>query len=59
MDNKSQVLEQAAACRALAKRARHLAGTLVDGPDRKELIGYANELESQASSLERQEKVSD
>jgi hypothetical protein len=59
MDNASQVLKQAADCRALAKRARRLAGTFTDGPDRDELLGYANELEAQASSLERQKKALD
>jgi hypothetical protein len=49
-----ELLKQAAQCRDLAKRARRLAGTLVDGPDMDELLGYTQELEAQASSLEKQ-----
>ena len=54
MNNASRIAEQAAACRTLAERALRLAGTLVDGPDRDELLRYAKELEAQASSLEKQ-----
>jgi len=54
MNNASRMSEQAAACRASAERARRLAETLVDSPDRNELLGYAKELEAQASSLEKQ-----
>jgi hypothetical protein len=46
--------KRATECRDLAKRARRLAGTFVDGPDQAELLGYAEELEAQASSLEKQ-----
>ena len=49
-----ELLKRAAQCRDLAKRARRLAGTLVDGPDMDELLGYTQELEAQASSLEKQ-----
>ena len=49
-----ELLKQAAQCRDLAKRARRLAGTLVDSPDMDELLGYAQELEAQAGSLEKQ-----
>jgi hypothetical protein len=54
MNNASRISEQAAACRALAERARRLAGTFVDGPDRNDFLDYAKELEAQASSLEKQ-----
>lgn len=49
---KAPHVEQTAASRDLAKRARRLAGTFVDGPDRDRLLVYANELETQAAELE-------
>lgn len=54
MHNASPMVEQVAAYRALAKRAQLLAGTLVDGPDRDELLRYAEEFEAQATSLEKE-----
>ena len=48
-----ELLKQAAECRGLAKRARRLANTFVDGPDQNELLGYAQELEAQANTLEK------
>ena len=52
MKKASPVSQQAADCRALAERARRLAGTLLDGPDKDELLRYAKELETRASGLE-------
>ena len=54
MEKAIELRKQAVECRGLAKRARRLAGTFVDGPDRAELLGYAQELEAQATSLEKQ-----
>jgi cob(I)alamin adenosyltransferase len=56
---KAPQAEQAAACRALARRARRLAGTLVVDRDRDDLIGYANELEAQAEELEAARPLTD
>ena len=53
-----ELLKQAAECRGLAERARRLAGTFLDGPDKDELLGYAEELEAQATSLEKQATIS-
>jgi hypothetical protein len=50
--SKAPQVEQAANARELAKRARRLAGTLMDGPDKDGLLDYANELEAQAAALE-------
>jgi hypothetical protein len=44
--------EQAASARDLAKRAKRLAFTFVDGPDRDLLLRYAEELDAQAADLE-------
>ena len=54
MANASQLLKQAAACRDLAKQARRLAFTFIDGPDRERLLRYAEELDGQADALEKQ-----
>jgi hypothetical protein len=51
MANASQVAEQAAAWRESANRARRLAGTFHDGPDRDRLLQYAEELEEKAARL--------
>lgn len=52
MAKASQLMEQAAAYRELAKRARRLAGSFVDGPDRDRLLEYAKELDEKAAGLE-------
>lgn len=49
---KTSQVEQAMASRDLAKRARRLAGTFMDGPDKDRLLQYASELEAQAAELE-------
>jgi hypothetical protein len=49
----SQQYEGPTAYRALAKRARRLAATQIDGPVRDELLRYAEELEKQADELEQ------
>ena len=49
MTKASHLMEQAAACRELGKRARRLAGTFVDGPDRDRLLQYAKELDEKAA----------
>lgn len=51
MNKASRISQQAADCRALAERARRLAGTLLDGPDKDELLRYAKELETRACGL--------
>jgi hypothetical protein len=55
MAKESQLAEKTAACRDLAKRARRLAGTFLDGPDKDRLIQYAEDLDEQAAGLEAQE----
>jgi hypothetical protein len=45
-------LDQAAATRDLARRGRHLAQALPQGPDRSRLLQYAEDLEEQANRLE-------
>lgn len=45
---------EAAAWRELAKRARRLAGNLLDGPDRDSLLQYSEELEEKATKLDVQ-----
>jgi hypothetical protein len=52
MADKSHVEVQAAAWRELAERARRLAGSLLDGPDRDRLLNYSAELEQKAAGLE-------
>jgi len=47
------LLEKAADCRHLAKRARRLAGTFIDGPDRPRILQHAEELEARAVALEK------
>ena len=47
------LMEQMVECKDLAKRARRLAGTFTDGPDRARLQRYAEELEGQATALEK------
>jgi hypothetical protein len=50
---KSHLEVQATAWRELAKRARRLAGTLLDDPARERLLNYlAAELEEKAAQLE-------
>jgi hypothetical protein len=53
MAQASQLPEQAATCRDLARRARRLAGTLLDGPDRDRLLQYVDEMEQRTGELER------
>lgn len=52
MASKPHLEVQAAAWRELAKRARRLAGGLLDGPDRDRLLNYAGQLEQKAAGLE-------
>ena len=54
MAKASQLPEQAAACRDLARRAKRLAGTFLDGQDRERLLQYAEELEQRAGQLEQE-----
>jgi hypothetical protein len=54
MVNAFDLLKQAAGCRDLAKLARRLAGTLLDGPDRDRLLRYGEEVEEHAAGLEKQ-----
>jgi hypothetical protein len=54
MINAPKLLEQAASCREVAKRARRLGGILVEGPDRDCLLRYAEELEGRACGRETQ-----
>jgi hypothetical protein len=51
MKKASRISQQAAECQALAERARRLAGTLLDGPDKDELLRYAKELDTRAGGL--------
>ena len=53
MAKASDLLEQAAKSRDMAKRAHRLAGT-VNGDVRQRLVSYGEELLEQASSFERQ-----
>jgi len=48
------LLAQASGSRDLAKRARRLARTFLDGPDRDRLLQYAKELDERAAGLEAQ-----
>jgi hypothetical protein len=50
--DKSHLEVQATAWRELAKRARRLAGTLLDDPARDRLLDYSTELEEKAAQLE-------
>jgi hypothetical protein len=43
-----------AVCWDLAKRARRLAGTFPDGPDKRRLLRYADETEQRARELEKE-----
>lgn len=54
MAEKSHVVVQAAEWRALAKRARRLGESLLDGPDRDRLVAYSRELDAKAADLEAQ-----
>jgi hypothetical protein len=54
MAKASQLPEQAAACRDLARRARRLAGTFLNDQDRERLLQYAEEMEQRAGELEQQ-----
>ena len=54
MATASELLERAAACRDVAKRAKRLAASLLGGPERDRLIAYSVELEEQASGLEKE-----
>ena len=58
MSKAAQLIGQAASCRDLARRARRLAGTFIDGPDSERLLTYADELELQAANVEKQAAVS-
>jgi hypothetical protein len=51
---KASQLEQLAACRDLARRARRLAGAFLDDPDRDRLLRYAEEMETRAAELEQE-----
>jgi len=53
MANASELHEQAAALRDMAKRARRLAKG-VSQPDSERIIAYAMELEQKAAELEKQ-----
>lgn len=48
-----ELLQQAHAVREEASRAKRLARTLTQEADRSRLLRYAEELEDQASELER------
>jgi hypothetical protein len=50
--DKSHIEVQATAWRELAKRAKRLAGTLLDDPARDRLLKYSAELEQKAAGLE-------
>ena len=52
----SKLAEQATATRDLARRAKRLAGTLIDSDDAERLLRYAQELEDQAVDLDRRAK---
>ena len=52
MSDKSHWEVQATAWRELSEKAKRLAGTLLDGPDRDLLLDYAAELEQKATGLE-------
>jgi hypothetical protein len=54
MAKASQLMEQATASREMAERAKRLAGSLIDGPDRTRLLRYAEELDEQTAALEKQ-----
>jgi hypothetical protein len=49
----STLAKQAAATRDLARRARRLAGTLIEAEDVDRLLRYAEELDAQAVDLDR------
>jgi hypothetical protein len=51
MADKSHLKIEAAAWKELAERARRLAGSLLDGPDREQLLKYSAELEQKAAGL--------
>jgi hypothetical protein len=50
--DKSHLEVQATAWRELAKRAKNLAGTLLDDPARDRLLDYSAELDQKAAGLE-------
>jgi hypothetical protein len=54
MAKPSELLEEAAKCRDLAKRAARFAASLLCDADRARLLGRAKRLEEQAAELERQ-----
>ena len=54
MAKASQLIEQATASRDMAKRARRLAESLIEGPDRTCLLRYAEELDEETAALENQ-----
>ena len=47
----SRLTDQAASCRELARRARRLAGALLEGPARRRLLRYAAELDDHGTDL--------
>ena len=52
----SKLAEQATVTRDLARRAKRLAGTLIDPDEADRLLRYAQELEDQAVDLDRRAK---
>ena len=58
MASKPHLEVQAAAWRELAKRARRLAGGLLDGPDRDRLLKYSAQLEEKAAGVEGGDGIS-
>jgi len=54
MTDSSHLLGRAAACRELASRARHVASNMIGGADRERLLRYGDNLDGQATDLERQ-----
>jgi len=57
--DKSHLEVQATAWRELAKRAKRLAGTLLDDPVRDRLLEYSTELEEKAAGLEAEVRPSE
>ena len=55
----SRLTEQAASCKELARRARRLAGALLEGPARRRLLRYAAELDDHGTSLGEKTTTSD
>jgi len=52
----TSLAEQAIATRALARRARRLAGSLTAGDDLDRLLRYADELDARAVHMDRRAK---